>query len=72
MKLAKLSLTNFRGHKKIEVAFDKNFNAIIGKNDIGKSTLIEALEIFFNNEIVKIDIDDYCVHGDTKSMSIQV
>ena len=26
------------------------FTSVIGKNDVGKSTLLEALEIFFNNK----------------------
>ena len=72
MKIAKLVLRNFRGYSQVDVDFDENFNVIIGKNDIGKSTILEALEIFFNNETVKIDIDDYHVHATEKSMSIQV
>jgi energy-coupling factor transporter ATP-binding protein EcfA2 len=31
---------------------------LIGRNDVGKSTILEALEIFFNNNIVKIDSSD--------------
>lgn len=72
MKIAKLALRNFRGYSQVDVDFDENFNVIIGKNDIGKSTILEALEIFFNNETVKIDIDDCHVHATEKSMSIQV
>ena len=72
MKIAKLALRNFRGYSKVDVDFDENFNVIIGKNDIGKSTILEALEIFFNNETVKIDIDDCHVHTNERSMSIQV
>lgn len=71
MKLAKISLKNFRGYTEVEVNFDENFNFIIGKNDVGKSTILEALEIFFNNEIIKIDIDDYNVHSKSGEMSIQ-
>ena len=73
MKITKLELTNFRGYRNVAVEFDENFNVIIGKNDIGKSTILEALEIFFNNETVKIDIDDHNVHAnEEKSMAIQV
>lgn len=72
MKLAKLSLTNFRGYQSVEIEFDENFNVIIGRNDVGKSTILEALEIFFNNETVKVDIDDYCVHAKNGQMAIQV
>ncbi|MDN3487022.1 ATP-binding protein [Pseudoalteromonas sp. APC 3224] len=73
MKISKLELTNFRGYRNVSVEFDENFNVIIGKNDIGKSTILEALEIFFNNETVKIDIDDHNVHAkDEQYMAIQV
>jgi predicted ATP-binding protein involved in virulence len=73
MKISKLELTNFRGYRNVTVEFDENFNVIIGKNDIGKSTILEALEIFFNNETVKIDIDDHNVHADNEEyMAIQV
>lgn len=73
MKISKLELTNFRGYRNVSVEFDENFNVIIGKNDIGKSTILEALEIFFNNETVKIDINDHNVHAnDEQYIAIQV
>lgn len=58
MYLKTLKLKNFRSYSSIEVEFDKNLNVIIGKNDIGKSTLFEALDIFFGQERIKIDITD--------------
>lgn len=61
MILKKLKLKNFRGYTNIVVDFDSNMNVIIGKNDVGKSTILEALEIFFNSEKVKIDIGDLSV-----------
>jgi len=72
MKIEKLKLNNFRGYKNIEITFDKDLNVIIGKNDIGKSTILEALEIFFNNETIKVDIDDLNVFASQKQMSIMV
>lgn len=61
MILKKLKLKNFIGYTNIVVDFDSNMNVIIGKNDVGKSTILEALEIFFNSEKVKIDIGDLSV-----------
>lgn len=58
MYLKKIKLINFRSYESIEVEFDSNLNVIIGKNDIGKSTILEALDIFFGQERIKIDIDD--------------
>jgi predicted ATP-dependent endonuclease of OLD family len=55
-----IKLTNFRGYKE-ELTIDINdLNVFVGKNDIGKSTILEALDIFFNESkgIIKIDKDD--------------
>lgn len=51
-----MSLKNFRGYTNTKVVFDSQMNVIIGRNDVGKSTILEALEIFFNGEQIKIDI----------------
>lgn len=62
MKLSKVAIENFRAYRdKTEINFD-NLTAIIGKNDIGKSTILEALEIFFNNSIVTCDKNDLSVN----------
>jgi predicted ATP-dependent endonuclease of OLD family len=60
MKLAKLKLQNFRGYKEEVVIEFGNLTAFVGKNDIGKSTVLEALDIFFNEGkgVVKFDKDD--------------
>jgi putative ATP-dependent endonuclease of OLD family len=70
MRLASVTVSNFRCYKEpVTVRFD-DFTALIGRNDVGKSTLIEALEIFFNNETVVIDAGDACVHGNDKVVEI--
>lgn len=63
MKLKTLYLENFRCYKdKICIDFD-NLTTFIGKNDIGKSTILEALEVFFNNDLIKIEPSDANIHG---------
>ncbi|WP_165763836.1 ATP-binding protein [Halalkalibacter urbisdiaboli] len=61
MKLKTLKLQNFRSYKEETVINLDELTAIVGKNDIGKSTILEALEIFFNNQTVKIEQADACV-----------
>ena len=63
MKLKKLKLENFRSYRELNIDFDNNMNVIIGKNDVGKSTILEALEIFFNNELVKLQQEDLNIYA---------
>jgi len=56
MKLTELKLKNFRCYKD-EITFGiKDLTCIIGKNDVGKSTILEALDCFFNGTIDKGDL----------------
>lgn len=60
MKIKSLKIKNFRGYDgEMSINFDE-FTALVGKNDIGKSSIIEALDIFFNEGrgVVKLDKED--------------
>lgn len=49
MRIKSVKIKNFRSYiNEIQINFD-NFTTIIGKNDAGKSTILEALDIFFND-----------------------
>ena len=76
MKLKKLKLQNFRGYKKAEILFDENISIIVGKNDVGKSTIMDALEVFFNGDSrdaqVKVDIDDLNVNCTEEKKEIRI
>ena len=72
MTLKSLILKNFRGYQNFKIDFDNNLNVIVGKNDIGKSTIFEALEIFFNSEKIKMEIEDLCVNAENQEISIVV
>lgn len=67
MKLKRIKLKNFRGYSQ-ETTFEvTDLNVIIGKNDIGKSTILEALDIFFNGKPEK---DDLCINHDVRAIEI--
>ena len=60
MKIKSVSVNRFRGYDEpVRVEID-NLCVLVGRNDIGKSTLLEALDIFFNEGkgCVKLDKDD--------------
>jgi predicted ATP-dependent endonuclease of OLD family len=51
MRLRKLKLTNFRGYRNsTEISIDEGMTGIVGRNDFGKSTLLEALAIFLKQK----------------------
>lgn len=70
MKLKAIKLSNFRSYQAETVIPIHDFTAFVGRNEAGKSTILEALELFFNSEIVKIDQSDCCVHSAEKNVSI--
>lgn len=71
MKLKTLTVKNFRCYQdEICIEFNDSLTMLIGKNDIGKSSIMEALEIFFNNDIVSIDSGDSNVNSKDKKIEI--
>lgn len=69
MRLVKLSLKDFRGYDNLEVSFHPKMNVIIGKNDVGKSTILDALNIFFNDDI-KAEIIDCNIKSEDRIIEI--
>lgn len=70
MKLISVEIENIRCYKNsVKVDID-DLTTFIGKNDIGKSTVLEALEIFFNNDTVKISQDDANIKSEKKTITI--
>lgn len=67
MKLDKLKLKNFRSYSQETEIKVADLNVIIGKNDIGKSSILEALDIFFNG---KPDNNDLCINNDNGRIEI--
>lgn len=62
MKLHSIKIKNFRSYKEeVEIKID-DLTTFVGKNDIGKSSVLEALDIFFHDGkgdyVVKLDKDD--------------
>jgi len=70
MKLESIKLKNFRGYgSEVTIPINK-LTAFIGRNDAGKSTVLEALEIFFNNSLVKCEKDDLNINADNNLIEI--
>lgn len=70
MRLKAIKIKNFRSYiDEVTISVD-NLTALIGKNDAGKSTILEALEIFFNNDLIKIETADAAQGGTATDVCI--
>lgn len=59
MGLKSVKLTRFRGYRATRVIpIDEAMTGILGRNDYGRSTILEALAIFFESGNVKVDKSD--------------
>jgi putative ATP-dependent endonuclease of OLD family len=48
--LRKLSICNFRKLKSVEITFEPGLNILVGPNNVGKTTVIDALRALLNNQ----------------------
>lgn len=64
MRLVAVEIENFRAYRERTRLELGDLTALIGRNDAGKSTWLEALEVFFNNEMCTIEPGDRNVYGE--------
>jgi predicted ATP-dependent endonuclease of OLD family len=67
MRLHSVKIQNFRGYQTETTVELSNLSVFIGKNDVGKSTILEALDIFFNNSKGAVKLDK----GDVNKAALQ-
>ena len=75
-----VEVQNFRSIRQLRVSGFQNYNPIIGLNSSGKSNLLRALNVFFNDVVdqddgvmdLNRDYSDYAPKGKKKSISIAV
>ena len=57
MKIKEINIKNFRGIEDLSLTIS-NFTVLIGKNGVGKSSILHALN-FFKEQKYKLKIQDY-------------
>ncbi len=70
MHIKKIIISNFRGIKEPTEILFNDFTCIVGKNDVGKSTVLKAVDAFLND--TTITVDDKNVDSDSSLISIAV
>lgn len=60
MYISNIEINNFRNFKNISIDFRDGINILIGQNNAGKSNVLKALALVFDNKIRKqLTIDDF-------------
>lgn len=62
MRVAKLEIQNYRGIRKGEISFGKH-PVLIGSNNTGKTTVIEALTLLFGRDRLIRDLSEHDFYG---------
>lgn len=44
--IKKITIKNFKSIENLEIVCNENFNVIIGENNIGKTTIFEAIHLW--------------------------
>jgi len=70
MYLKQVILKNFRIYETETRVNVSGLTTLVGRNDAGKSSILEALEIFFNQEVVSIEHLDASVGSGSKIITI--
>lgn len=75
MRLLTIKIKNFRSYREQVEISAGNLMTLVGKNDIGKSSILEALDIFFNKgkgriKMDKDDVNKICLSEENKITEI--
>jgi putative ATP-dependent endonuclease of OLD family len=68
MKLKSMTVANFRCYKSPLTVTFADLTTLIGRNDAGKSALLEALDVFFNDKA--LDKNDAAKGGVAKAVTV--
>ena len=71
MRIAKLSLLNFRNYENLEIEFSDNLNIIYGNNGSGKSNLVEAIYLLALTKSFRTSNDHNLINKNSKFSTIK-
>jgi putative ATP-dependent endonuclease of OLD family len=63
VRLTEIKLTNFRAYRDDSRIRVEPLTALVGRNDVGKSTVFDALGAFLGHELCQLEAADRCVYA---------
>lgn len=58
MNIVSMKIKNFKTFGDVTIDFNKSFNVLIGKNNIGKTTIIEAMQLWKKCYDLNVQVKD--------------
>lgn len=75
MYLGKIHIENFRRFKSVDLDFQSGLNLLVGENDSGKSSIIDAIKLVtgtHSNDWLKLVKDDFYTDGTTRATELKI
>ncbi len=75
MYLSNVKIENFRQFRSIDLNFQKGLNLLVGENDSGKSSIIDAIKFVTgtqSNDWIRLDKDDFYTDGTTRAVELKI
>jgi len=69
MKIGKIEISNFRSLKNISI-FPRSILALVGRNNSGKSNILNALQLFFDGSVKSVNAETFYNHDTEQPISI--
>lgn len=75
MYLGKIHIENFRRFKSVDLDFQSSLNLLVGENDSGKSSIIDAIKFVtgtHSNDWLRLVKDDFYTDGTTRATELKI
>jgi CRISPR-associated exonuclease Cas4 len=69
MRIKEIHIENFRSIRKLDINC-KEFNILVGRNSVGKSNVLLALDVFFNTSDKILSEDMFCSFSEIKDIIV--
>lgn len=70
LHISKINIQNFKSFRKFSLSLNNNVNILVGNNEAGKSTILEAIHIvltgIFHGRYIKQELSQYFFNKDTE------
>lgn len=75
MYLGKINIQNFRKFQSLDLEFQSGLNLLVGGNDTGKSSIIDAIKFVTgtqSNDWIRLDKDDFYTDGTIRATQLKI